>query len=156
MLDVRLAHMLQTLFLDELRDSCKPSSHVFRQCLDLRIDNLIQGLYRPRHTSIYQKRYSLGNGARKFNAPESATVGRNELQGPADSLLKEWRLGDQAEDQIALRREIVEMSRLDQHVGFLQQANGKVFVRPGYRNSKHSIPAAFDFQPPTKLLRRQL
>src|SRR5271157_4339057 len=59
MFDVRLAHMLQTLFLDELRYSCKPGSHVFRQGLDLCIDNFIQSLNRPRHILLYQKRYSL-------------------------------------------------------------------------------------------------
>jgi hypothetical protein len=57
MLDVRFAHSLQTLFLDELREAREPRPHVFRQGLDLRVNGFIRGLDRPTHVLIYQKRH---------------------------------------------------------------------------------------------------
>ena len=60
MFDVRFAHPLQTLFLDELRDPRKPRPHVFRQGLDLGVNGFIRGLDRPTHVLIYQKRHRPG------------------------------------------------------------------------------------------------
>src|SRR6516165_835836 len=49
MFDVRLAHTLRPLFLDEFCDAREPCPNVFRQSLDLHLDALIQGLDRPAH-----------------------------------------------------------------------------------------------------------
>src|SRR5216683_96716 len=59
MLHVRLAYTLQTLFRDEQRDPREPRPHILGQGLDLRVNGLVQGLDRPVHISVYQKRYIL-------------------------------------------------------------------------------------------------
>src|ERR1039457_122430 len=58
MLDMRLTHTLQTLFFNQLRDTRQPRPHVFRQGIDLRLDGFVQGLDRPAHILVYQKRYT--------------------------------------------------------------------------------------------------
>src|SRR3989442_993158 len=62
---VRFAHTLQILFLDELCDVRELRPHVLRQGLDLCVNGFIQGLDRPSHVSIYQKRYSRGPSFKK-------------------------------------------------------------------------------------------
>src|SRR5271167_2322973 len=82
--------------------------------------------------------------------------GRNEWQHAADSTVENLRFCDEAEHEIAFRREIVEMSGLHQNACLVQQRNCKVFVRTGRGDAQYSVPAAFDFKPLTQLLRCQL
>src|SRR5713101_2297294 len=53
---------------------------------------------------------------------------------------------DEAQNQVAIRREIIKMARMDVEVLFFEQFDGEFFVRARGGNAQDSVPAALDRQ----------
>ena len=63
---------------------------------------------------------------------------------------------NQAQHQIPIPREIIKMPRMHHHRLLPHQLNRQLLIRPRHRNPQHRIPSAFNAQPLTGFLPRNL
>jgi Putative phage tail protein len=63
---------------------------------------------------------------------------------------------NEADHQISVGSEVIEMTRLHQHSRLAQQRYSKAFVGACHRNSQYHVPPALDLQPAREFLRSQL
>ena len=72
------------------------------------------------------------------------------------ALAKLAGLGQQAEDQVSVVGEIVEVTGVNQHRSLAQQINGQVFVGSSYGDTQYGIPSPFRLQALARLFAAQL
>jgi hypothetical protein len=72
--------------------------------------------------------------------------GRNRGENTGNPGRKISRRSDEADDEIAVLWEVIEVARMNDDALFFEQRDGEIFVGASDRDTKHGVPAALDFE----------